>query len=272
MPALKDESHPAQCKQLLTVVKAIYEAQSTELCTILAERVNKFPIHVVHQSPSLTFWHIEAHVHYLHIGYFLANITSLDIKICVDLGANKLHTFSAGLFAQCLLQSAEKKAQLLKIDLNLGKEVEKGAVAVIARLIHETSLFSGLRLGWCHPERNSGRVLSCLIESILVSKSLKSLYFRDDLLTKQHVWYLILLISCSRHLKLLHLARNYHIGIGVSLLAIPLKQNNTLKHLNLSDCGVGPSQLRCLQESLTTNSTLPSCYDHYVQQRYLANG
>ena len=257
MPAVKDGSHPAQCKRLLTVVKAIYEAQSPELCTILAERADKFPIHVVHKSPSLTFWHnVEEPQYYLQIGYFLANITSLDINICVDFGANTFHTFSAGLFAHYLLQAAEEKVQLLKIDLNLGKEVEKGAVAVIAKLICKTSLISGLRLGWYHSETNAGCVLSCLIESIFASTSLKSLYFRDDLLRKQHVWYLILLISCSRHLKRLHLGRNYHIGIGVSLLAIPLKQNNTLTHLNLSECGVGPSQLRCLQESLKTNSTL----------------
>lgn len=254
--AVSEQTHLSRCNRLLTIVKAIYEAQSPELCHVLAERVGKFPIHVVHQSPSLTFWQdIQDPLLYLHVGYFLVNISSLAMNICVDFGLNIFCTLSANLFAYPLLQQAEKKkTQLLKIDLNIGEEVEAGAVAVIAQLICKTSLISGLRLAWYRSETNSGHVLRSLIGSVLVSTSLKYLYFRGDLLTKQHVWYLILLLSCSKHLKLLSLRGNY--DIGVSLLAIPLKHNDTLTHLMLSSCGIESSQLECLGESLKTNSTL----------------
>ena len=256
--ALEDGSHQAKCNRLLTVIKAIYEAQSPDLCNVLAKRVDRLPIHVVHKSPTFTFWYIDDQLQYLHIGYFLANISCLAGTICVDIfDPYKLHAFSANLFAYCLLQAAKgKQLNNLKIALNVGSEVEEGAVAVIAKLISKTSLVSGLRIGWCSSKTGSCYALKSLIAAAIVSSSLKELYFREGLLTKQHVWYLILLMSCSKHLKVLHLSEN-DIGVGVSLLALLLKQKrNTLTHLKLSACGIGPSQLRCLRKSLKTNSTL----------------
>ena len=254
IPALEDGSHATQCKRLLTVVKAIYEAQSPNLCNVFAERVDKLPVDFVHGYPQLVFGRLPEPLQYLHVAYFLANASSLAKRICVVFSGT-LHVLSAELFVHHLLRASERKQlKTLKVYLDLGFEVEEAAVAVIAQLIKKTSIVSGLILGWSS-ETNACHALRSLVESVLVSTSLESLYFSRGLFTEQHVWYLILLLSCSKYLKALHLSMNY-LGVGVSLLAIALKHNSTLTDFNLSDCGIGSSQLRRLRKSLKTNLTL----------------
>ena len=180
------------------------------------------------------------------IGYFMANRENYDCF--VDLSSCDISDIGVELLISQLKPVRSSQH-------NLGITFETNLLTWNAmRLIGEVliPLVSTLLLCRCwHPAVSDiKKSLKYLLEGLSRS-SCASLSLDLCSLTAEHVYYLVMLITCCSSIKVLGLSDN-NIGSCMLLITGALKDNSTLAILVLNRCNIGDEELLLLGEALQT--------------------
>ena len=186
----------------------------------------------------------------LSIGYFMANRENhcfMDISCCFieDIGVE--------LLISQLKQTRTSSQRKLSISFG-GNSLTCNSMNLIGRYL--CPLLPGILLldsCWHPAVTDIRKALKYLLEGLSRSSCFQ-LGLENCSLTAEHVYYLVLLMTCCSSIEILVLSQN-NIGSCMPLIAAALKQNSTLTTLIMDNCGIGDEELLPLGEALCTFSS-----------------
>ena len=185
----------------------------------------------------------------LSIGYFMANRENycfMDISCCFieDIGVELL-----------ISQLKQIRTSQRKLSISFGGNILTcNSMNLIGRYL--CPLLPGILLldnCWRPAVTDIRKALKYLLEGLSRSSCFQ-LGLENCSLTAEHVYYLVLLMTCCSSIDILVLSQN-NIGSCMPLIAAALKQNSTLTILIMENCGIGDEELLLLGEALCTFSS-----------------
>lgn len=190
-----------------------------------------------------------------HLARVLEHTTSLK-SLCI--GQSGVTNIGLG----CLLRTlsnveSSKTLNITSLDLHSNLIDTDGAAAIAAFLVSATTTvkLKRLILDENHHIGNEGAREIAL--ALCHNSTLEMLSMRSCSIGSQGGARFATTLSKSRSLRKLDLRGNVDIGdSAVELLARGLKENNSLKKLDLSSCGVGDEGCAGLADALTINESL----------------
>ena len=249
----------------LALLNCIFESQDSSICEFpLSERQSRGAKHeqkyidnLMDDAPlQISFSRLGLEpMDCLSIGYFMANRKrdSCIVNIsCCGVGDIEVEVLISQLKQ---VKSSQHKPGVLFVNNLLTSNAMKLIGEVLIPLVSHLSLS-----GCWHPAViDIRRAFKYLLEGL--SRSSCSILGLDRCcLTTEHVYHLVLLISCYSSIEGLDLSYN-NIGssIYMSLIAAALKHNSTLTVLTLDDCNVGDKELLLIGEALQTSKLATLC-------------
>ena len=255
-------SHGWWSKDLVPLLRCIYEVQDPDLCIFVAEKLplQKLSLSLVSLTPTDC----------LCIGYFMACVcSSTTDSFEVDLSSAFVGDYGCKYLLKCL-NTATASVMTTKLELSLpSNQLTEDGIQSLTQFLQSSGCraLQRLTLGYKKPGvAIYTDKLSTEVDLISpLSKSLETNHILTELslikcnlsITDANGPALVTMLQLNRSLQVLELENNPNIGDqGALHIAEGLKINSTLKELNLNKCGLTYKSMTQLAEALTLNTTL----------------
>ena len=241
-------------QSLVQLFYSMYESQVPVHCEVLANKLESLPrFSVMLPFPSSVDRSICT-----CIGYYLANHSTKDQGIFIDLTGCKVGDLGVALIVQQLTMSMTLTVYHNTLDIALalvGTGITGRGVKFLCLSLHVALpvVLRRLNLGsnWHPSTTDIGATLKVLIETLASYPHLKVLDLSFNNITSKHTWHLVLMLYLC---PCIYLSEN-RIGPGIPLLAAALQFNRT-KSFVLENCQVTSDRLKALGHHLKFNTTL----------------
>ena len=214
---------------MMQLFNCMFESQSPDVCAILTNKLS------TQRQASLSFPLYMDRSICTSIGYYLANCFS-PVQFQIDLTGCILGDLGVWVMVQHFLFTALSQHQRNSISFRLKLILASTGIThigtqTICRLLKIPGrLFIAhlvLSANWHPSTTDIGAALRVLIETLASYPFLRVLDLRENCLTAQYSWYLVLILRFRRGLNVLSIDMN-RIGCGIPLLAAALGCNDSL--------------------------------------------
>ena len=240
---------------LVSVLHCLYETQDPSLCQFVAEQLGgSFKLHL--SDTSLT------PVDCLAIGYFLSSVTltannnkvfTVDLNSC-SLGDAGTKNLMSGISRHIIVPHNTHLGIVLRSN-----EIHEEGASHIAEVLHNTSIVSALWLG-VNPIGDKG--LQTIFNGLKQNNTLKRLDVSRCGITDVGVVSSLAETMNILNAKIenLEISGNPIGDKGLQAIFNCLKQNNSLKVLDISHCGMTDAGVSSLAEAMNINTALERLY------------
>ena len=240
---------------VVSLLHCLYEAQDPYLCQFVAEQLGG--------SLNLSGTSLTP-VDCLAIGYFLSSVTlttSNNEVFTVDLNSCSLEDAGTKSLMRSISRHIDPHSTVnTHLDMELSRNgIHEEGASHIAEVLNNTSIGSGL---WLFGNPIGDRGLQTIFNSLNQNNTLKVLRVSFCCMTDAGVPSLAEAMNINTTLALeeLSISGNPIGDKGLQTVFNSLKQNNTLKVLNVFHCGMTDAGVPSMAEAMNINTTLERLY------------